>query len=166
MGEIINKVAKRDLVQIDLEEYYPKGERLVFDISEYLFEGFVLKEKDFRKTLEEHDWSQYQNHYVALTCSTDAIIPSWAYLLLSTKLVGYAKKVVTGDLNLLETLIYQEIIEKTDFSNCTEKPVIIKGCAKKVPSTAYNLLITKIQPIAKSIMFGEACSVVPLHKNK
>lgn len=165
--EIINRVANSKLTTIDLEDFYPKGKRVVFDIKNWLFEELILREKDFRESVKNHDWSQYQDNYIALTCSTDAIIPSWAYLLLTIELTPYAKKVVVGDLPLLETVIYQDIINQIDISEYKDKPIIIKGCANKpIPSSAYTLLIEKIRPVAKTIMFGEACSTVPLYKKK
>lgn len=164
-GTIINRVAKRKLKTIDLEEIYPSGKRLIFDITNWLYEGLILREKDFRTQIKNHNWQQYKDNYVALCCSTDAIIPSWAYLLLTTKLHPYAKKIVVGDLKLLETVIFKELIEKIDVSVYQNMPVIIKGCANKpIPPSAYSFLIRKIQPVAKSIMFGEACSTVPLFK--
>jgi hypothetical protein len=163
--DIINRVANSKLVTIDLEDYYPKGKRLVFDISDWLLEGFVLREKDFRQHALEHDWSLYKDCYVALACSTDAIIPAWAYMLLSTYLEPYATKTVIGDLNTLETSIYQDIISNLDVSEFKDKPIIIKGCSNKpIPDNAYIQLTTKLKPIAKSIMYGEACSSVPLFK--
>ena len=165
--EIINRVANSKLITIDLEDFYPSGNRLVFDIKDWLFQEIILKEKDFREYVKTHDWSQYQNSYVALTCSSDAIIPSWAYLLVSTELYNYTKKVVVGNLELLETVIFQDIINQLDVSEYQDKPVIIKGCADKpIPASAYTLLIEKIQPVAKTLMFGEACSTVPLYKKK
>ncbi len=165
--EIINRIANSKLITIDLEDFYPQGNRVVFDIKDWLYEGLILREKDFREQVNNHDWSQYQNNYVALSCSSDAIIPSWAYLLLSTQLSEYAKKVIVGNLELLETVIYQEIISQIDVSEYKDKPIIIKGCADKpIPASAYTLLIERIQPIAKTIMFGEACSTVPLYKKK
>ncbi|MFY7671879.1 DUF2480 family protein [Tenacibaculum sp. MEBiC06402] len=165
--EIINRVANSKLVTVDLEDFYPSGQRIVFDISDWLFEGLLLKEKDFREQVKNYDWSQYKDAYVALTCSTDAIIPSWAYLLLTTQLNPFAKKVVIGNLELLETIVFTEIISELDVSSFQDKPVIIKGCSSKpIPETAYTLLISKVQPVAKSIMFGEACSTVPLYKKK
>lgn len=165
--EIINRVANSKLVTIDLEDFYLSGPRTVFDISDWLFEGLLLREKDFREQVKNHDWSQYQNAYVALCCSTDAIIPSWAYLLLTTQLNPFAKKVVIGNLDLLETILYVDIINNIDVTSFEDKPVIIKGCSNKpIPETAYTLLISKVQPVAKSIMFGEACSTVPLYKKK
>ena len=165
--EIVNRVAKSPLVNIDLEEFYPEGKRILFDIKDWLFEGIILREKEFRAHVKEHDWSQYQDAYVALTCSEDAIIPSWAYLLLSAELSSYAKKVVVGNLELLETTIFQEVINKLDVSQFENRPIIIKGCADKpIPPSAFSFLIERIQPIAKNIMYGEACSTVPLYKRK
>ena len=165
--EIINRVAKSPLVTIDLEDYYPEGKRVVFDISDWLYKGLILKEKDFRESVEQHDFSQYKDNYIALTCKTDAIIPSWAYLLITTKLAIFAKKIVVGNLELLETVIFQEIILNLDVTNFKDKPIIIKGCSSKpIPETASTLLVEKLTPTAKSILFGEACSTVPLYKRK
>lgn len=165
--EIINRVANSLLITFDLEEHYPKGPRVVLDIKEWLYEGIILREKEFRLFLDEHDWSQYMDAFVALTCSTDAIIPGWAYMLLTTKLQPYAKKVVQGSLVDLETSLYQSIIENLHVSEYKDKPVIIKGCSKKpVPPNAYLFALNKLQPVAKSIMYGEACSSVPLFKRK
>ncbi len=165
--EIVNRIANSKLVTIDLEDFYPSGQRVKFDISEWLLEGLLLREKDFRDQVKNHDWSQYKDAYVALGCSTDAIIPSWAYLLLSTQLNPFAKKVIVGDLELLETVLFSEIIGNLEVNSFQDKPVIIKGCANKpIPQSAYSFLIERIQPVAKSIMFGEACSTVPLYKNK
>jgi len=161
--EIINRVANSKLVTIDLENFYPEGKRVVFDIKEWLFEGLILREKDFRENVKEHDWSQYQGNYVALTCSTDAIIPGWAFMLLTTYLDPYAKKIIVGNLETLETSIYQDIITSLDVTEFKDKPVIIKGCSNKpVPENAYLLLTSKLMSVAKSIMYGEACSSVPL----
>ena len=165
--EIVNRVANSELKTIDLEDYYPKGERTVIDIKNWLFHELILKETDFREHLKNHDWSQYQDQYIALTCSSDAIIPSWAYMLISTFLTPYAKTIVVGDLIELETIIYQKIIHNLNIDDFKAKPVIIKGCANKpIPPTAYIQLIEKLQPHVKSIMFGEACSTVPLFKKK
>ncbi len=166
--EIINRVANnKNLITLDLEDYYPEGDRILFDIKDWLFEGLLLREKDFRNHVSNHDWSQYQGAYVALTCSTDAIIPGWAYLLLTSVLAPFAKKVVVGSLDILETILYGEIIEQLDVSVYQDKLLIIKGCANKpVPQGAYIALLQKLQPVAKSIMYGEACSSVPLYKRK
>lgn len=165
--EIINRVASSKLIVVDLEDYYPKGKRTVLDIKNWLFQELVLREKDFRETVKHHDWSQYQDDFVALTCTSDAIVPAWAFMLLTMHLEPYAKKVVIGSLDQLETSIYQDIIQNIDMSEFQDKPLIIKGCANKpVPANAYILLSQKLRPIAKSIMYGEACSSVPLYKRK
>ena len=165
--EIVNRVANSKLVTIDLEDYYPQGKRIVFDIKEWLLEGLVLREKDFRQQAKEHNWEQYQNCFVALTCSTDAIIPAWAYMLLSTYLEPYAKNTVIGNLTALETSIFQQLITELDVSEFKDKPVIIKGCSNKpIPDNAYIQLTIKLKSVAKSIMYGEACSSVPLYKKR
>ena len=164
-NEIVNRVANSKLITIDLEEFYPDGERILFDISMWLYEGLILREKDFRESVKNHDWSQYKDTYIALSCKTDAIIPSWAYLLITTYSSPFAKKLVVGNLELLETAIFQEIINDLDISEYKDKPIIIKGCAEKpIPETASVQLVEKLLPVAKTIMFGEACSTVPLYK--
>jgi hypothetical protein len=165
MDEIINRVANSVLEVFDLEDYYPVGTRTQIDISQWLLEGFLLKEKDFREALKNHDWAQYQNHFVAIQCSTDAIVPAWATILVATYVAPFAQKVVSGNLNDLETALYHEILPTLDYAQYQDKPVIIKGCSKKpVPESAYILAVQKLQPFAKSIMYGEACSAVPLYK--
>ncbi|SDG40316.1 DUF2480 family protein [Psychroflexus sediminis] len=165
MAEIVNKVALSSLKTFNLEDYYPVGERKSIDIKDWLFEGIILKEKDFREALKNHDWSQYQDAYVALDCSSDAIVPGWAYLLITSYLQGFTKKVVFGNLEFLNALLYQEALQDVDFTEYQDKPVIIKGCSNKpVPENAYLLALQKLQPVAKSIMYGEACSAVPLYK--
>lgn len=165
--EIINRVANSVLEVFDLEDYYPKGIRSQIDISQWLIEGFLLKEKDFREQLQQHDWTQYQDQYVAINCSTDAIIPAWATILVTLHLAPYAKQIVNGNLSDLDTAIYQEILSTVNYKVYENKPVIIKGCSKKpVPMGAYILAAQLLQPYAKSIMYGEACSAVPLFKKK
>jgi len=165
--EIINKVANSVLEVFDLEDYYPKGIRTQIDISQWLYEGFLLKEKDFREALKNHDWSQYQDHLVAIHCATDAIIPAWASILVTTYIALFAQKVVLGTVSDLETSLYQDILSKIDYSKYQDKPVILKGCSKKpVPESAYVIAIQQLQLVAKSVMYGEACSAVPLFKKK
>lgn len=165
--EIINRVANSKLATFDLEEIYPKGERVTFDISQWLMEGIVLREIEFRGKASKLDWSQYQDKYVTLFCSTDAIVPGWAYLLLSLHLAPFAKKVTVGSLDELESILFAELLQNIDISEYIDKSVIIKGCAHKpIPQNAYVLLAQKLQPVAKSIMYGEACSSVPLFKRK
>ncbi len=164
---IVNRVANSKLKVIDLEDFYPKGKRIRFDIKDWLFEGLVLREKEFRLHVSNHDWSQYKDSYVALYCSTDAIVPDWAYMLISIQLQEYSKLVIIGDLEQLESLLYSLIISELDISKYKDMPVIIKGCSRKpVPANALVLLSQKLMPVAKSIMFGEACSSVPLYKKK
>lgn len=163
--EIINRVANSKLVTFDLEDLYLPGHRQLVDISQWLDQGFILRETEFRKSIKEHDWSQYINAFVALHCSTDAIVPAWAYMLVATHLQAVAKKVITGNLVMLETILYTEAIQSLDVTQYKNAPVIIKGCSNKpVPENAYLLLIQKLQPVARSLMFGEACSSVPLYK--
>ncbi len=165
--KIVNRVAKSKLQTIDLEDFYPEGKRILLDIKDWLYEGVILKEQSFREHLKQHPWKQYQDCYVALHCSTEAILPSWTYLLIATYLAPIAKKTVVGSLDHLETAIFSTIIANLDVSLYTDKPVIIKGCSDKpIPKNAYLLLLEKIQPVAKSIFYGEACSTVPLFKNK
>ncbi|MEL0645600.1 DUF2480 family protein [Olleya sp. Ti.3.14] len=163
--EIINRVANSKLITLDLEDYYPQGQRVLLDIKDWLFQELVLKEKDFREYIKNHDWSQYQNQYVAITCSADAIIPDWAFMLLVVNLEPFVEKCHIGTLEGLETSIYQDLISAIDGTIYQDKPVIIKGCSNKpVPINAYVMITNKLKPYAKSIMYGEACSFVPLYK--
>jgi hypothetical protein len=165
--EIRNRVSESKLITFDLEDYYPEGERVVLDIKDWLHEGFILKEKEFRNHVSEHEWNQYKDVYVALSCSTDAIIPGWANMLLASKLQPFAKKVVVGSLEQLETSLYQSAIENIDVKPFKDQFVIIKGCSNKpVPPNAYLWVISKLQTVSKSLMYGEACSSVPLYKRK
>ncbi|TCK67953.1 uncharacterized protein DUF2480 [Winogradskyella wandonensis] len=165
--EIVNRVANSKLKVVDLEDFYPEGKRVSFDIKDWLWEGLVLREKEFRAYVNEHDWSQYKDAYVALYCSKDAIVPDWAYMLISIQLQDVAKLTVIGNLNQLESILYTDIISGLDLSEYKNAPIIIKGCSNKpVPANALVLLAQKLKPIAKSIMFGEACSSVPLYKKK
>ncbi|MET6989624.1 DUF2480 family protein [Sediminicola arcticus] len=167
MSEIVNRVAKSTLITFNLEDHYPKGDRVLLDIKDWLYEGFILREKDFRAAITSHNWEQYKDAYVALTCSSDAIVPGWAYMLIATELQPYAKKMLIGDLEQLESSLYQSIIEKLDLSEYKDKPVIIKGCSNRpVPPNAYLWITSKMQTVAKSVMYGEACSSVPLFKRR
>lgn len=163
--EIINKVANSILVVFDLEDYYPTGTRTQIDMAQWLLEGFLLKEKDFRAELKNHDWSQYQDQYVAINCSTDAIVPAWASILVTIQLAPYAAKIINGIVEDLDSSLYEVLLSKMDFSIYQDKPIILKGCSKKpVPMRAYILAAQYLQPFARSIMYGEACSAVPLYK--
>ncbi|MDO9186799.1 MAG: DUF2480 family protein [Bacteroidia bacterium] len=163
--EIINKVALSGIVTIDLEEFYPQGERVLFDIKDLLFQGLILREKDFREFVKNEDWTKYKNKYVALICSADAIVPTWAYMLLATQLEPYVKKVVFGNLEILETILYSEILGKLNINDYKDARIVIKGCGHlPVPKAAYVEIARLLRPVAKSIMYGEACSTVPLYK--
>jgi hypothetical protein len=165
MDEIINKVANSALEVFDLEDYYLDGIRTQIDISQWLEDGVLLKEKDFRSALSNHHWVQYQDHFVALYCSTDAIIPAWATILVTVYLTPFAKKTISGNIKDIDSVLFTEILSNLDYSIYQEKAVILKGCSKKpVPEIAYILAIQQLQKFAKSIMYGEACSAVPLYK--
>ncbi|MEM9649117.1 MAG: DUF2480 family protein [Bacteroidota bacterium] len=167
MTEIRNRVAESKLITFDLEDLYQEGQRAVLDIKDWLYEGFILREKEFRAHLDTHDWTQYRDAYVALTCSSDAIVPGWAFMLVASKLTPFARKAVVGNLETLETSLYQEQLSQLDLQPFTDKPVIIKGCSNKpVPENAYIMAMTQILQVAKSVMYGEACSAVPLFKKK
>ena len=163
--EIINRVATSGIVSLDLEELYHPGERIVYDIKDNLFQGMILREKDFREFLKAHDWSQYQGKNVAIICSEDAIVPTWAYMLLAIQLEPFANAVVFGDLTVLEDKLFTTAIQKIDAEEYRGKRVVIKGCSKfPVPISAYVEITTLLKPVAQSLMFGEPCSTVPLYK--
>jgi hypothetical protein len=165
MSEIINRVASSAIVSINMEEFYPKEERVTFDIAPFLFQGLILREKDFRQGLKELDWSDYSDKWVAISCDADAIIPTWAYMLVCTYLEGKSKGYVIGDLENLEQHIAELTLAKLDLSEIKDRPVVIKGCSKiPIPLFAYGRLISLLQAEAKSLMFGEPCSTVPLYK--
>ena len=167
MEEIVNKVAQSGLISFDLEKFYPQGERVLIDIKENLWQGIALKEKDFRAFIKENDLSDYQDKYVAIICSEDAIIPTWAYMLMASALNGIAKKVVFGNLENLENEIFIEVINNLDLSEFEDKRVIVKGCSNlPIPTNSYVKLTEKLIPVVKNLMFGEACSSVPLYKKK
>lgn len=162
---IINRVANSPLITFNLEDYYPAGERRVYDIKDNLYEGVILREKDFRAFVKAHDWSQYQDQYVALTCTEEAIVPTWAYMLLVSKLEPYAKRVVYGSLETLEAILFQEALARVDMEDFREAKVVVKGCGKlPVPTYAYTEITRLLRPYAASIMYGEPCSTVPLYK--
>lgn len=166
-GEIVNKVANSALMVFDMEDLYPSNPRLELDIAQWLYEGFILREKDFRAHLKDFDWSTYTNAYVALNCSTDAILPAWAFMLVTSYLQPVAKKVYLGDKKALERAIFQDLLEEVDYSIYEGKATIIKGCSKHdIPEEAYILSTQKLMKHARSVMFGEACSAVPIFKKK
>lgn len=162
---IPNRVAQSPLEVFDLEDYFPKEQIISLDISQWLFEGMILKEKEFRDALKKHHWQQYEGKFVALQCRCEAIVPAWAYLLVASYLQPFTLKTIHGSQEELLVGIYQEKLSQIDYSYLKGKPVIIKGCSKKpVPEKVYVLAINYIQPFARSIMYGEACSAVPIFK--
>ncbi len=165
--EIINKVAQSGLVSIDLEQFYPTGERHVFDLKDWLYEKMILREKDFRERAKNYDWNQHKDAHVAVVCTADAIVPLWAFMLVSSHLQGLAATVIQGDAEKLESVLYRDWMDTHDFSQYEDKRLIIKGCSKKpVPTDAFVEFVNRAQPYAKNIMFGEPCSTVPVFKRK
>ena len=165
MSEIINKVAESGLITIDLEAYYPEGERIAFDMAPLLVEGLLLREKDFRAFIAEHDWSTYKEKHVALFCSTDAIIPRWAWMLLSAALQPFAATVVFGNAETLENVLFESFLSQLNPEDYRDQRVVIKGCSHKpVPVQAYVKLTALLLPVVKSILYGEPCSTVPVYK--
>jgi hypothetical protein len=162
---IINKVAESGIVTIDLEDFFPKGEILLIDIKDFLFMGMILKEKDFRTALQNKNWEEYRDKYVGIICSADAIVPRWAYMLIATYLKPVAKDYAIGDGQTVINTIYIRKIAAIDPEEYEGKRVVIKGCGDvDVPETAYMEITVLLLPYAKSIMYGEPCSTVPVFK--
>ncbi len=165
--KIINKVAQSGLVTLDPAIFYPPGERVVYDVKDNLYMGLILREKDFREFVKEHDWTQYKDKNVAVTCTADAIVPAWAYMLLANKLAPYASEVVFGDAETLETVLFVKSIANINLSQYQGQRLVIKGCGDTpVPVSAYVELTKRLTPVVKSLMFGEPCSTVPIYKQK
>ncbi len=164
-SEIVNRVANSKLVTFDLEEYYQKGERVLFDIKDWLYEGIILKEKDFREQVKNHDWSKYSQSNMAIVCSADAIVPTWAYMLVAINAEPYVNTVIFGTINDLENTLFKEALAKVDLTQFKEAKVVVKGCGKlPIPDFAYVEITKLLRPIVSSIMYGEPCSTVPLYK--
>lgn len=164
---IINKVANSGLITLNLEDFYDKEERVLYDIKENLFHGLILKEKDFRDFIKNHDWSQYQDKNVAIICSTDAIVPTWAYMLLANRIKPFAKEVVFGGLDTLEAVMFSKALAKINPEDYRNERVVVKGCGDiDIPVSAYVEVTNLLTPVVKSIMFGEPCSTVPVFKRK
>lgn len=162
---IINRVENSDLITFDLEDYYHGGERVLYDLKDNLYQGLILKEKEFREFIKNHDWDQYKDKNVAIICSTDAIVPTWAYMLLATKIQPVANYVVFGDISDLEQALFQNALSKIDLKEFDNKKVVIKGCGNfPVPVFAYVEIVRLLEPVVSSIMYGEPCSTVPLYK--
>lgn len=165
--KIVNKVAASGLITFDLATLAPKGELVLFDIKDHLFHGLILREKDFRAFVKENDWSQYEGKNVAITCSTDAIIPTWAYMLISNKLEPYVREVTFGSIEQLRSILYEKALGQLNMEQFVDQRIMVKGCGDiKVPESAFITLTRKLSKVAKSIMYGEACSSVPIFKRK
>ncbi|HEX5653947.1 MAG TPA: DUF2480 family protein [Chitinophagaceae bacterium] len=162
---IINKVAESGLVTIDLEHYYPSGDIAFFDLKDHLFMGMILKEKDFRTALKNMDWSVYQDKSVAVGCSADAIIPVWAYMLVASYLQPVAKDLVMGDEKELHKYLFLKNLSALNPGDYADKRVVVKGCGDTpIGEFAYMEITKLLRPVAKSIMYGEPCSTVPIFK--
>lgn len=165
--EIINRVNQSGLTQIDLEDLRVAGDRIFIDIKDQLFQGIALREKDFRTFIADQDWSSYQDKHVAVGCSEDAIIPTWAYMLLGVSLTPFAKTLVFGNLHDLEKVLFDQALAKINPTDFQDAKIVIKGCSKEsVPTEVYLKITQLLQPVAKSLFFGEPCSTVPLYKRK
>ena len=162
---LVNRVASSGLVTLKLEEFFPKEELALFDLKDFLFMGLILKEKDFREALMEHDWAQYEGKNLAIFCSADAIIPVWAYMLVTVYAAPFAKEIFQGTADEFHKHIFQKALDQVDASQYEGQRIVIKGCSDKpVPPSAYVELTRKLQPYALSIMYGEPCSTVPIFK--
>ena len=165
--EIKNKVKESGIIQLDLADFKPKNELVGIDLSERLYQGLILKEKDFRLWLKENNWQQYEEKAVFIYCSAEAIIPTWAYMLVISKLMPYTEQVLSGTRIDLEKKMIQDNIVSMDLSTMTDQRVIIKGCSDIAsPEFAMSELVRVLQPVVKSIMYGEPCSTVPIFKKK
>ena len=165
--EIVNRVEKSGLEQINLDDYYPMGERVEFDLKSLLVNELALIEKEFRVFVKENDWSVYKDKYVNVLCSADAIVPLWAFMLIVSSIQPYAKKVIMGNRQDLEKAIFNDIFDELDFSQFENKSVIVKGCGHHpIPESVFVDFTYRLQKVAKNMMFGEACSAVPLYKKK
>lgn len=166
--EIVNKVAESGLITIDLEKFLPNKEDIVaFDLKDFLFMGMILKEKDFREALKQHDWSKYKNKHVAITCSADAIIPVWAYMLVTSYLQPIAKSTLVGSEQEIFKATILRNISSIDGSEFSGKRIVLKGCGETpIDDFAYAEATRVLLPVAKSIMYGEPCSTVPVYKKK
>jgi len=164
--EIVNRIAESGLITLDLEQFIPEDQNIaVFDLKDYLFMGMILKEKDFRSALTEHDWDQYQDKYLAVHCSADAIIPMWAYMLIASYAQPFAKEIIFGSTNELKNQILVRNITALNVNDYDQKRVVVKGCGDfPIAESAYLEITKKLRPHVKSLMFGEPCSTVPIYK--
>ena len=162
---IENRVAKSGIITLDLVDFIPAGNQYIVDMKDFMQDGLILREKDFRLRIKEKDWSEFQDGFVAVSNSSDGIIPLWAYMLVSSALQPYSSFVVRGNKSHLKGALLKRSIEAIDESEYKDKRVIIKGCGKEsIPESAYITITQKLQPVVRSLMFGEACSTVPVFK--
>jgi hypothetical protein len=167
MDSIQNKVASSGIISIDPADFYTPGERCVFDIKAHLFQELILKEKDFRAFVSSNDWSVYRDKFVGLVCTADAIVPTWAYMLVALALEPFAKRVFFADTDAMELLLYKEKMQLINPQDFKDARVVIKGCGDiPVPVNVYVELGRLLKPHVKSLMYGEPCSTVPLYKAK
>jgi len=164
---IVNRVARSALITLDLADFCHPGERVVYDLAQNLYKGLILKEKDFRAFVKEQDWSTYAGKNVALTCTAEAIVPTWAYMLLASALTPHAHLVVFGTLEQLEQALFQQALNRLNPEDYRDQRVVIKGCGEvPVPEYAYVEITRLLRPVVKSLMYGEPCSTVPVFKRK
>jgi hypothetical protein len=164
-SELVNKVANSNLLTIDLEKFYPTEDFIVFDIKDYLFQGLILREKDFRIALKEIDWKAYERKILLIICSVDAILPLWSYMLIAAYAAPYAKTIFQGDKETFLKVHYEKVIAEWDKEAYRDKRVVLKGCSEKaVPASAYSAAVNSLQPLVLSLFFGEPCSTVPIYK--
>ena len=165
---IVNKVAQSGLITIDLAKYAPAEDNIiVYDIKDNLFHGLILKEKDFRDFVKGKDWSLYQDKDVAITCSTDAIVPTWAYMILANKMAPYAKSINFGTIDEVRNILFLQAIDQIDYEQYADQRVVIKGCGDiAIPEGAFVRFTSRLSAVVKSIMYGEPCSTVPVYKRK
>jgi hypothetical protein len=167
MSEIVNRIAQSPIITFKLEEHLPEGERVELDIKEVLFMEMILREKDFRAWVKAHNWEQYQGKHVAVGCSVDTVIQTWAWMILITKLTPYAETVIVGSLDELEKTLWDKTLDNIDFSEFEDRPVVVKGCSDHpVPPAVYAETAKRLLPYAKKISFGEPCSTVPVWKKQ
>ena len=165
MADIVNRIANSPIITLKLEEHYPKGDRVLLDIKDHLFQGLILRERDFRGWIKSHDWSQYEGQHVAITCSVDTIIQTWAWMLLEVSLQPYASTVVFGNLEKLEERLWIDTLQQMDWEQFQDRPVVLKGCSDiKIPDSVYVEATRYLQPRVKKLSFGEPCSTVPVYK--
>jgi len=167
LEKIIEKIKNRPLTTLNLEDYHHNGERIVFDLKDNLFQGLMLREKDFRAFIKDHNWEQYKGKNVAITCTADAIVPQWAYMLVAIRVEGIANMIAFGDLAVLEQKLFDDALAKINPEDFKDAKLVIKGCGDiEVPTYAYVEIVRLLKPFVFSLFYGEPCSTVPLYKKK